>query len=111
MNYNDHPVVKEIRRLAAENPDHVDPNVARGIPCKYFQDGQPSCIIGHAAHNLYPGRFLDDYECKPGFLILSDLDPNNPYVVREWADYVQECQDAGKSWSEAVSLADETYPL
>lgn len=101
----DHPVVREIRGLAAWKPDHVDPNALEGKPCNYYENGHPSCIIGHVIHNLYFGEYNVMLEGKSA-LILHAIDPSIPDEVLFWAIWAQGFQDQGKTWAEAVQGAD-----
>lgn len=112
MNYNDHPVVKEIRRLAAENPDHVDPNSSDPLLiCRYFSYGKPSCIVGHMMSELYPSKYLPGYEGCGAREVFDSLDQGIPVGVMDWVERVQDNQDSGFSWSEAVASADQHHPL
>lgn len=105
---NEHPIKAAIRQLAAERPHHIDPNGQAGANCQYYEDGQPSCIVGHAIDRLYPGRFDQrwDESPTPAGLVLAELDDSISPEDMHWVDIIQELQDDGASWGEAVEYAD-----
>ena len=96
----------EIRRLAAERPDYV-----HNAACEYVNqyDGSGCCLLGQAFENIgidlepfadqqLNGEAFDDLPDKLGW----DVDP----LVRDWAYKVQDEQDSGTPWGEAVAIAD-----
>lgn len=103
----EHPVVTEIRRLAAERPDHQDPDALAVRSCRYYDDdNQPSCIVGHVLHNLYPSFYTPAWEGGAAYRVLQCADPGIPAVVLNWARDVQVAQDSGYAWANAVTTAD-----
>jgi len=115
--------IKQIRKLAAENPDHTS-------ACNYVNEetNKPECLIGHYLINVAgipPETFTDptkrqivdkdgattrttsfnDYGL--GDLITEGIvEATNDKGLR-WIREVQEIQDQGWSWGEAVKSADQ----
>jgi hypothetical protein len=115
----------EVRRLAAEQPEHVYdkdtyPDRLSGARCKYTHtlgDGSkvPGCIVGVAIHNL-TGKLVDQGNYAGGVLdfgFMQDEYKLDDEGYRFWSPVakflanVQNHQDNGLPWGEAVSLADE----
>lgn len=75
-----------------------------GVDCRYFVDGQPSCIVGHVfadlgvseQHVLEGSR---PTQAAPDFVKMEDLKTEALLVV------AQSYQDAGTPWGEAVEVA------
>lgn len=103
-----------VREVAVEQPDFIYSESDTG--CVYVRDGQPSCIVGHAAWRLgiIDASFEDSVdENRSGVeTFLREMgsdgpqDPDYWYGV-EFLTGVQEKQDEGTPWAEAVALADE----
>jgi hypothetical protein len=110
-------LVVAVREVAAEKPDLVYSAPYGG--CAYVADGQPSCIVGHAAWRLglIDGSLESDDGINSsgvttllrhlGVLPNNDLDYGEPGYAREFLDAVQEKQDEGVPWGDAVEIADE----
>jgi hypothetical protein len=122
-------IIKQVRIVAAERPEHVyeKPDGENGS-CHYFYDGAPSCIIGHAFHSLgvnvnqlarvNPGPFKNDVmpvdvAVVSLGLVKGDVNPEvmDAYPAEqetevEWLKEVQHNQDEGESWGDAVAHAD-----
>lgn len=104
----------EVRKIAAESPDHIDPNAAAKRSCKYAKDGKPSCIIGHAWARLGMSvkdlAAFDDADNPVGLLYLEthtdpEYDIDNTPPAEFFLNAVQREQDRGKSWGVAVAAA------
>lgn len=115
------PMVREVRRLAAERPDFVyiaQPEHGTAECYYYGADGKGNgtgCIIGEASKALGASREILQYmdrsrslEQALGFA-LRRLNVNMMPDERDalqWLGFVQGNQDMGMSWSEAVEEAD-----
>lgn len=81
-----------------------------GMTCMYFgQDGQPSCIVGHA----FPTELAeagveygnsDNENSITGLVgdLLIDIEP----LALDYLTIAQEQQDSGLTWASAVTIAD-----
>lgn len=104
----------EVRRLAAENPDHVYVRPEPGSRCYYRSpDDTPGCIFGQAMEALGfaippgDGKFagsIDGVMCN-----ILGIAPT--FDQEGWARAVQGVQDIGDTWASAVARADRLYPL
>lgn len=115
-------VIAEVRKIAREDPDFVYGDGSN--TCSYFgpslgvTNGSP-CIIGKALHNLEVDtsilfkREAVSYSDRIGFVLKEGFVPVVSKVNSEriWLNRVQNQQDFGKSWSEAVVLADQEVEL
>lgn len=101
-------IIKETRKVAAENPDYVYPN-KRGT---YV--GCP-CIFGVVLSNLFPDKDLSEYDKPLGTTIdsvLQDiLGENLDKQKVRWCSYVQEYQDDEISWGQCVINADKKVKI
>lgn len=108
-------LIAGVKAAAEERPDYVyeRPKTPEGKPkaasCMYVRDGQPSCIVGHAAFNL--GLIDSGFELRPENTggVSELLDTLGLEVDREelyWLDEAQEQQDTGSRWDAAVANAD-----
>lgn len=99
-----HELVKEIRRLAKENPD-------KKAECQYVyeEDLTPCCIVGHALYNLElvaVGELEKQNEDR--FDQTSwGCDFSGTTDEQHWISEVQENQDNGATWAQAVEIADK----
>lgn len=107
-------LIKAVREVAAENPDHVYKS-QNGGGCNYTEaDGSLGCIVGHAMAKLGkqlppPGDY--DMDMVTSSYVSSDawsdlLDVGSASYESRWIRRVQSYQDTGSPWSEAVRLAD-----
>lgn len=99
-------------------PDEVrDPDNPGHVSCLYGKgtcsDGSEGCIFGQALVALGVDRgSLDDGEILGEISeVLDSLDIADNNGMDEWCMVVQKRQDEGKSWGEAVAIADEKFPL
>jgi hypothetical protein len=115
-------VVTEIRTLASEQPDFVYHNeagkVGPGVTCNYRHNrmgdpnhnGTAGCIVGQALDRLgyvVPGK----YEGSSALEVLAaGLDLNVDNRAAAWIVEVQQHQDKGEAWGEAVRHADDLFP-
>lgn len=108
-------VKAEVERLAKEKPDNVYSNGRGGSSlCMYTQgtcqDGSVGCIFGQAFRNLgiNPALIakLDEDALNAAaalhFLNITRLPPSG-HVAENWVTAVQNSQDAGDPWGDAVS--------
>lgn len=107
-------VIGEVRRLAKENP-------RASAGCKYFEEDpetlrplmdQPCCIVGNAVYNLGLVDLITDSRAYWGWNQegISELERFASEASQEevaWLAAVQEAQDDGYKWGDAVALADE----
>lgn len=108
-------LIKQVRALAQERPNYSDET-----RCRYFSDGQPSCIIGYALSRMgLPDEVLDlvgqhndqSITSLNVHMARSGMEySDSPEAVR-WLGVVQTYQDKGSSWSQAVSKADRLSEL
>lgn len=97
-------------------PEDMDGN------CMYNVDGKPSCLVGHAIHNIDPELF-DDLSTEEANRILpagthesagkstsirSMDNINIDYTARQALQAAQSAQDAGDSWGVALNYFDRT---
>lgn len=114
-------VIEEVRRLAEEQPDFVysDQEGAGGGECSYFgcsagdSSGQ-ACIVGQglASLNVDMSDLKRKEDTGHGMAIATALEGgvvDIPYTEEEakWLGDVQNHQDGGKPWAQAVALADK----
>lgn len=98
---------QEVRRLAHEHPNKT-------AQCRYVYDsGEPCCIVGHALINLGKMEAGDfDSDLNKTTISASEFDHLGiDPPLASWLEWVQEKQDVGGSWEEAVNFADEYSPL
>lgn len=112
----EHRIIREARRLAAENPDFVYKTLTvldvdgvrrEGDFCKYVHDGRGSCLLGQAMMNT--GDITADnieFEDKSISRVFAMLHLRVPDSQQRWAERVQDDQDASIPWGLAVANAD-----
>lgn len=102
-------IIKAVRSIAAERPSHA---YAQADGCAYVLNGKPACLIGHALWNLgLLGPSIEDLRWNiMGIDSLLDDKLDIPVGSEEmgWLSLVQEHQDMGLPWGEAVEMADGT---
>lgn len=111
-------VWEEIEKLAAESPDYVYPRAERPLDlpeddpwltCRYVhhaEDGSKTggCIVGQALIRLgVPVERLEKLEGRPASLVLSALSIDRTNARAEMVQIVQQKQDQGATWGEAVA--------
>lgn len=114
-------IIAEVRRIVQLRPD-VTYN-ASNYGCKYADgycsDGSVGCIFGQVLSNLGERvQRFDEYpipDCNKtytpsiGKILENEFGcSDNEYV---WCERVQELQDNGLSWGEAVKMTDMEFPL
>jgi hypothetical protein len=109
--------VDEFATIVAENPTYIYV-MPDGAGCMYvhglIEDDTltPGCIIGVWLHRFHgvPLKTLQKYEGESALTLINELVTQNlmvgvePDVVR-LAVHLQQKQDSGRSWSEALKLA------
>lgn len=115
-------LIPEVRRLAAQNPDYVYPQMTDdegGTACFYLarsagNTAKAACIFGRALRNLgVLARTLRKYE-NTGItgalvsLVRSGLATGTSAQIA-WCQRVQTSQDYGESWSYCVARADRMH--
>lgn len=102
-------LAEAVVEVANERPDHVYETANTDV-CLYQVDGQPSCIVGHALARLgAPAellRTLDSEELTIGsaFVDVEALERDDKDEA-EFLHRVQNAQDIGVPWGEAVRRA------
>lgn len=113
-------VIREIRRIASEQPEHVyRPPVACRIGCSYVDSANApgtGCIVGQAVIALgLPVERLAEWENghdeTSSTIMLPAMDIGGSRAELRWIRRVQSEQDQGKAWGEAVAIADQVEPL
>lgn len=96
-------VQDRLREIVQQNPD-------RYAGCTYFDPaGQPNCVVGHVLHEL--GVDADAIEALEGVpaqgLDWAALGVRNPGSKQSrWIACLQDEQDGGASWSDALAAAE-----
>jgi hypothetical protein len=122
-------LVAEVRRIAAEQPDHTYQFLTGQRTCTYAPESvgaggkeTQSCLVGQALRALgVPDGFFAHWN-RAAFRELSthlfdsgDLvhggDPVADGRGRLWLERVQSSQDRGNNWANAVAFADDALPL
>lgn len=110
----EHKLIELIRAKAEAKPDFVyEPLAGAGIgnSCVYVDDGKPSCIVGHGAWDaglIGPEFQLSRHNSDGVIELLEHLSTISEFsgADRAWLEAVQEAQDTGQTWAEAVKTAD-----
>lgn len=110
----EHNLIEWTRKVAAANPDFVyEPvkAIGGGSRCMYVRDGKPSCIIGHSALEaglIDPSFENNSYNDLDVMALLGHLGISKvEHADRVWLEAVQEAQDTGQTWREAIESADQ----
>lgn len=117
-------VIAEIRRVAAERPDVCKGNGFDA--CIYFHPHtlEPVCLVGQGMapqmSQEQRERFVDEESSPYNKVnemtidrvqaehdVFGEIDENK----LGWLRIAQQKQDYGETWSTAVALADERYPI
>ena len=121
MNISTAAIVREVRALAAERPEHIYYAPQRDN-CSYVCDAsgctpEHGCIVGQALVRLgVPQALLAEIEVREGQDAISNMPPivsnygvGVELVVEQevyWLSRVQAHQDRAVPWGESVALAD-----
>jgi hypothetical protein len=107
-------IVRVINELAEAKPDfiYVDPDGVGGgenANCSYFHGDTPGCIVGHALarFGVGPGVAQEGSSARE---VVDYLAASSDTEDLDYMTYVQQRQDEGVSWGEAVRLAQAEYP-
>jgi hypothetical protein len=100
-----------LREVVGERPDHVYmPPGGEGTACRYVHRGKPSCLVGHVlARHGFTAEQLAALDDIVSALLLPQYFPG--LVTEDAAQillYAQGMQDAGHTWGEALTAAEET---
>jgi len=103
-------LMEATRAAALERPDHIANPGGQNV-CVYFNpsDGTPDCVVGHGLARL--GVTLEDvanvnsYKVN-SYKVIEVLERLGVGGATGWLQEVQTQQDAGRSWGEAVRIAD-----
>lgn len=104
-------VIAKVRELAAARPGHAykPPKDSPG-ECSYFTDATgkagAGCIYGQALTQLGLDDLTDGVDIT-GILSRHHIYPSTDGL--DWVEMVQNEQDKGVTWAEAVRVADETF--
>lgn len=125
-------LVASVRKQAAERPDYAYQSPGYGSACVYVNpDETPGCIVGHAFFDLgftaeQVALFDKTEDIDDKGMDETKWSSSIPYVLRwdfdlgkeaeddvrvRWLKRVQSSQDMGDTWSHAVVVADNAYPL
>jgi hypothetical protein len=75
--------------------------------CQYFEDGQPSCLVGHVLSYMgYNERVVPEHDSASN-VVNTVLGISTGIDVLQALDKAQELQDTGYTWGEAVEAAKE----
>lgn len=112
MSFDKSMLEANVRAIAAQFPDqiyHGDLS-STGPSCVYVRNGEPDCLIGRAAH--LAGMSIDELSAFDREVEDSGAEyVFEPYgfttIELAWLKRVQQLQDKGFMWGEAVRMADE----
>lgn len=113
MTQKEHRIIREARRLAAVSPDfkYEMPDRSDGQTwdsCRYIHDGKGSCLFGQALMNTKDITADDspriEFKAIESIICYLKLRVSAKQVA--WASRVQELQDDGVPWGQAVQDAD-----
>jgi hypothetical protein len=109
-------IIRRVRALAESAPDNLYDGSGY---CRYTEgtctDRSIGCIIGQALGPMGFKRWLRKIDSTPGGVsigrALGRMDVATTPDETIWLSVVQDAQDSGKPWGEAVSKADRTVEL
>jgi hypothetical protein len=103
-------LISVVREVAEKNPTFVYDVDSDGVngSCVNFKDGAPSCIIGHGLYRLgmtetSMGTYAQSSEVLS---VLDGFQIESTEKQSDWLSTVQNEQDLGYPWLDAVKLAD-----
>ncbi|RKN35962.1 hypothetical protein [Streptomyces hoynatensis] len=108
MNITVTDVINAVLAVADEGPDHVYEQQAGTDMCRYTHESLsgtliPGCLIGTALHRLgVPLERLERYEGEQVLPLLRALGIPVSYAAADPLREVQEAQDDGTPWGEAI---------
>lgn len=120
-NFSASDVAKAVRKLAVKNPDFnytmQEERPSISTDCSYLSaglgvEGGKACIVGQALTSLgVSDKHLSQVETLHASIAVIRLAENllssaGDNKTLDWLDRVQEYQDRGVTWSNAVELAD-----
>ncbi|MFE5290113.1 hypothetical protein ACFRAQ_34540 [Nocardia sp. NPDC056611] len=101
---------REVRALAAEQPEFVYQRPNHRDGCVYVDNGCPSCLIGQAAARIgIPIAVLEDWDSADttGIDAILTGDFGVDGARAEWFAKVQAKQDDEYTWRQAIEYADQ----
>jgi hypothetical protein len=104
-------LVRAVREIAAEKPNHVYKKQPDTGHCLYVQEGGvPGCIVGQAATRIgVPVDALERWnDIGQIGIVLYRISRSDDRL--SWLIHVQGSQDEGARWAEAVGIAEALYP-
>jgi hypothetical protein len=106
-------IIRAIREVAEEQPDHVYQKPSEHGICHYVDKNSvvhPGCLVGHGLwrnHLIDASLYGDDEKNGSGVAnLLQELDIHTTFLQKFWLTNVQELQDFGNTWGEAVRRVD-----
>lgn len=109
-------IMKALREVVAEQPDHVycrPEHMSTRHACLYVHtsengDRVPGCVVGHALERVgIPLVWMAQYEGSSAVGITAGLGIQVDAATGVFLNDVQMGQDAGQSWGEALTQAEE----
>lgn len=105
------------RAVVAESPDRIyvppaNRDVDKGM-CLYSHGDVPGCLVGTVLHRLgVPLADFQGHEGQPAYAALRELVQVSGHRQRvgRFLDEIQEKQDVGLTWSEALAHAEFYAP-
>ncbi|SHQ57572.1 Uncharacterised protein [Mycobacteroides abscessus subsp. abscessus] len=106
-------VISAVRKEADADPGYVYQGIDN-VGCVYVHDGKPSCLVGHG---LWAAKLIDSTfeQHTRSFNVeaieLLAVQMGWEFDAREicWLQVVQEKQDDGVAWGDAVKAADKQW--
>lgn len=104
-------LIEKVRELVTANPEFVYRRPEGQISCLYREhNGTPGCLFGQALTALGV-ELTDVHERRTIDVLLPQLGISVTRLQVEWMMSVQNAQDLGQSWAEAIDRADFRRPL
>ena len=104
-------VVATTRKIVKQNPDFIYQAPDETFGCVYFQNNEPSCLVGHVFSKLdipldeliekYNSRYSAYEVCS--LYLDGELGIKVADEARNFLDAIQTHQDNGASWQEALN--------
>lgn len=100
-------IIDTVRAIAAERPNTR--YLKDGYSCSYTRgpcdDGTVGCIFGQAFQKL-GFKLPIGYDQVPIHRLLDKTDIDTTYDQAEWCRIIQNFQDSGDTWADAIKTAD-----
>lgn len=115
MSFDKSMLEANVRAIAAQFPDRIyqqSKKTGSGPSCLYARDGKPDCLIAQGAFmagmdidTLLEFDAADQYEDSGAEHVFKQF--GFTAIELDWLARVQQLQDDGCPWGEAVRMADE----